>query len=117
MDLLYALSPILAVNALDFKMYKTYILNMKSIASTVARQNWADTIESAKSEPVTITDHGRPAVVMMNAELAELLLRTLEDSQDLQDAQRALADYRAGGKAYSLEEVAAELGLNIADVA
>lgn len=89
---------------------------MNSIAATAARQNWARTIEEAKVTPVTITDHGRPAVVMMNVQLAELLLRTLEDSRELQEAEKAMAEIHAGAKTYSLEEVAAELGLNLDDI-
>ena len=52
-----------------------YVLHMNSVPSTYARQNWAETIELAKQEPVTITDHARPAVLMMNVELARLALQ------------------------------------------
>jgi len=86
---------------------------MNRIASTKARQNWAETIEEAKSEPILLTDHGRPSVVLMNHELARLALQVLEDSYDIQEAQKASAEVRAGGKTYSLEEVAAELGLTL----
>ena len=90
-----------------------YILYMNSVASTYARQNWAETLELAKTEPVVVTDHGRPAVVMMNAELARLALQVLEDSRDIQDAYKALERIDAGGKTYSLSEVAAELGIQL----
>ena len=90
-----------------------YILYMNSVASTYARQNWAETIELAKTEPVVVTDHGRPAVVMMNAELACLALQVLEDSRDVEDAYKALERIDAGGKTYSLSEVAAELGIDL----
>ena len=90
-----------------------YIFYMNRIASTKARQNWAETIEEAKSEPILLTDHGRPSVVLMNHELARLALQVLEDSYDIQEAQKASAEVRAGGKIYSLEEVAAELGLTL----
>jgi prevent-host-death family protein len=90
-----------------------YILYMNSVASTYARQNWAETIELAKTEPVVVTDHGRPAVVMMNAELARLALQVLEDSRDVEDAYKALERIDAGGKTYSLSEVAAELGIDL----
>ncbi len=86
---------------------------MNRIASTKARQNWAETIEEAKSEPILLTDHGRPAVVLMNAELAKLALQVLEDSYDIQEALKSSAEVRAGGKTYTLEEVAAELGINL----
>ena len=90
-----------------------YILYMNSVASTYARQNWAETLELAKTEPVVVTDHGRPAVVMMNAELARLALQVLEDSRDIEDAYKALERIDAGGKTYSLSEVAAELGIDL----
>lgn len=86
---------------------------MNRISATVARQNWADTIENAKVEPVLLTDHGRPTVVMMDAQLAKLALEVLNDSYDIQEAQKSSAEVRAGGKTYSLEEVAAELGLTL----
>lgn len=89
---------------------------MNRITATNARQNWAETIESAKAEPVLLTDHGRPTVVMMNAELARLALEVLEDSYDIEQALKASAEVRAGGKTYSLEEVAAELGLTLDDL-
>jgi len=89
---------------------------MNRISTTNARQNWADTIENAKSEPVLLTDHGRPSVVMMNAELARLALEVLEDSYDIEEALKASKRIQNGGKTYSLEEVAAELGIDLADL-
>ena len=90
-----------------------YILYMNSVASTYARQNWAETLELAKLEPVMITDHSRPAVVMMNAELARLALQALEDSRDIEDAYKALERVKAGEPTFTLEEVAAELGIDL----
>lgn len=84
---------------------------MNTVAATYARQNWAETMELAKVEPITITDHSRPAVVMMNVELARLALQVLEDSRDIEEATRALARIKTGEPTYSLEEVAAELGI------
>ncbi len=89
---------------------------MNRIASTKARQNWAETIEEAKSEPILLTDHGRPAVVMMHPELAKLALQVLEDAYDVEHGMKALERIKAGGKTYSLEEVAAELGLELANL-
>lgn len=90
-----------------------YILYMNTVASTHARQNWAETLELAKTEPLVITDHSRPAVVMMNVELARLALQLLEDSRDLEDATRAMARVAAGEKTLPLREVAAELGIEL----
>jgi PHD/YefM family antitoxin component YafN of YafNO toxin-antitoxin module len=90
-----------------------YTLEMNTIASTKARQNWAETIELAKLEPVVITDHSRPAVVMMNAELARLALQVLEDSRELEESVKALARVKAGEPTISLEELAADLGIEL----
>jgi prevent-host-death family protein len=90
-----------------------YILHMNTISSTQARQNWADTIEAARIEPVTITDHGRKTVTIMDAELAKLALQVLEDSRDAEEAMAALARIEAGEPTYSLEELASELGINL----
>jgi PHD/YefM family antitoxin component YafN of YafNO toxin-antitoxin module len=83
---------------------------MNTITATNARQNWADTIESAKSQPVLLTDHGRPTVVMMNAELARLALQVLDDSYEMQQIEKAL---KTEGRSYTIEEVAAELGIEL----
>jgi len=90
-----------------------YTFTMNTVASTFARQNWAETIELAKLEPVTITDHSRPAVVMMNVELARLALQVLEDSRDLEEAGKALERVNAGGPTISLEDLASDLGIEL----
>lgn len=86
---------------------------MNRITSTHARQNWAETIESAKNEPIIITDHGRPTVAVMDADLARLALQVLEDSRDIENATAALEEYRMNGVASTLEEVAAEFGVTL----
>jgi prevent-host-death family protein len=90
-----------------------YILSMNLISSTQARQNWADTIEAARIEPVTITDHGRKTVTIMDAELAKLALQVLEDSRDAEEAMKRLKAVEDGEPTFTLEEVAAELGINL----
>jgi prevent-host-death family protein len=90
-----------------------YIMSMNLISSTQARQNWADTIEAARIEPVTITDHGRKTVTIMDAELAKLALQVLEDSRDAEEAMKRLKDVEDGEPTFTLEEVAAELGINL----
>jgi prevent-host-death family protein len=85
---------------------------MNAITSTHARQNWADTVDRARDEPLIITDHGRETVVVMNAALAKLALQVLEDARDVEEATKALERIDAGlDRTYSLEEVAAELGI------
>jgi len=84
---------------------------MNSVTSSHARQNWAETVEAARNEPLIITDHGRPTVAVMDAALAKLALQVLEDSRDIERATAALEEYRKDGVAYSLDDVAAELGI------
>ncbi|MEY4313223.1 MAG: hypothetical protein RLZZ319_732 [Actinomycetota bacterium] len=86
---------------------------MNSVTSSHARQNWADTIDRARDEPIVITDHGRQTVVVMDAELAKLALQVLEDSRDIELATKRLEEYRATGIGYTLDEVAAELGITL----
>ena len=90
-----------------------YNLDMNSITSTAARQNWADTVDRARNEPIIITDHGRETVVVMDAALAKLALQVLEDARDVEDATKALEEYERTGISYSLEEVAKELGITL----
>jgi prevent-host-death family protein len=99
--------------ALDDELYETYNLYMNSVTSSHARQNWAETVEAAKIEPLIITDHGRPTVAVMDAALAKLALQVLEDSRDIERATAALEEYRNDGVSYSLEDVAAEFGITL----
>jgi prevent-host-death family protein len=92
-------------------MYETYNLYMNSVTSSHARQNWAETVEAARNEPLIITDHGRPTVAVMDAALAKLALQVLEDSRDIEMALASLAKVDNGEQTYTLDEVAAELGI------
>ncbi|MCW2134424.1 type II toxin-antitoxin system Phd/YefM family antitoxin [Arthrobacter sp. VKM Ac-2550] len=88
--------------------YRLYVLYMgDSVSAASARQHWSETIDKASREPVSITRHGREAVVLMNAELAERALEALEDAEDLKAAREA----RAEGGSIPWEEVKADLGL------
>jgi hypothetical protein len=49
----------------------------------------------------------------MDAELAKLALQVLEDSRDIELATKRLEEYRATGIGYTLDEVAAELGITL----
>jgi prevent-host-death family protein len=84
---------------------------MNSVSSSYARQNWAETVEAARNEPLIITDHGRPTVAVMDAALAKLALQVLEDSRDIEMALASLAKVDNGEPTYTLDEVAAELGI------
>ena len=84
---------------------------MNSVTSSHARQNWAETVEAARHEPLIITDHGRPTVAVMDAALAKLALQVLEDSRDIEMALASLAKVDNGEPTYTLAEVAVELGI------
>lgn len=112
-------SHVSSVGAFGRLLYEVFILYnsvMNSITSTNARQNWADTVETARTEPVVVTDHGRETVVIMDVALAKLALQVLEDARDVEDATKALERIDAGvDPTFSLAEVAAELGIDRGD--
>lgn len=88
---------------------------MNKISATAARQNFSDMIEKARDEPIMVTEHGREKAVMMHPELAKLALQVLEDAYDVEQATKALERIDAGlERTYSLGEVAAELGIELA---
>lgn len=58
-------------------------MNNKTFASREVQTRFGTVLDTAKREPVTVTQYGRPVVTMMNFELAE-------------EAQRALAGRRMG---------------------
>jgi len=84
---------------------------MTTIPATEARQKWAQTLQMAQREPVTITQHGRASVVLLDAEVARRALEALEEAQDIADAKAAEAEMATGGIPISLEEIAKELGI------
>lgn len=67
--------------------------------------------------PLTITEHGRETVVLMDADLSRRALEALEDAEDAADAREAaevLARIESGQeRTYTMAEVAAELGLTL----
>ena len=87
---------------------------MTTIPATRARQQWAQTIDEAKKTPVTITEHGRETVVLMDAELSRRALEALEDAEDAQEAAEILSRIESGQeRTYTMAEVAAELGIKL----
>ena len=90
-----------------------YNLAMLRIPATQARQRWAQTMDSAHREPVTITDHGRESVMLLDIEVARRALQALEDAEDVAAAQQAQAAIEAGEETIPLEDVARELGLRL----
>ncbi len=84
---------------------------MNKMTATAARQQWAQTLDTALREPIQITSHGRVVAVVMDPELAQRAMAALEEAEDIAAADRALAETAAGEPTYSLDDVAAELGL------
>ncbi len=84
---------------------------MTAIPATQARQRWAQTLDAARLAPVTITEHGRETVTLMDVELGRRALLALEDAEDAAAAAEAEAAVAAGEEAVSLDEVARELGI------
>lgn len=86
---------------------------MASIPATQARQRWAQTLDAARRAPVTVTEHGRPTVTIMDVELGRRALQALEDAEDAAAAAEAEAAVAAGEETVSLDEVARELGIDL----
>ena len=64
-------------------------------------------MDSARRNPVTITDHGRETVMVLDVEVAHRALRALEDAED------AAAAIEAGEETVPLGDMARELGLKL----
>ncbi|MCR6711194.1 MAG: type II toxin-antitoxin system prevent-host-death family antitoxin [Demequina sp.] len=86
---------------------------MNQISSTHARQKWAETVEAARREPVTVTDHGRETVTIMDADLSRRALQALEDAEDARAADEARKATLAGAPTVALEDLARELGIEL----
>jgi prevent-host-death family protein len=80
---------------------------MDGISAAEARRHWSETIDSALRAPLSISRHGRRAVVLMDAALAARALAALEDAEDVAALQAA----RAEGGSVPWDEVKADLGL------
>lgn len=70
-------------------------------------------MDAARRAPVTITEHGRESVMILDIEIAQRALRALEDAEDAAAAEEARAAIEAGEETVPLEEVARELGLKL----
>ncbi|GAA1420523.1 hypothetical protein GCM10009640_09970 [Agrococcus citreus] len=92
---------------------KMYNPAMTSIPSTAARQRWAQTIDAARRTPITITEHGRETVVVMDVELSRRALAALEDAEDAAAAEEAARAIAQGEETVPLSALARELGFNI----
>lgn len=88
-----------------------YNLAMTTIPATQARQRWAQTLDQAKKAPVTITEHGRETVVILDADLSRRALEALQDAEDAAAAAEAEERIAAGEETIALEDIARELGI------
>lgn len=82
---------------------------MTTYTMSEARANLGEVVRKARDgrEVEELTEHGRPAAVVISLELLEYY-RGLEDAQDLAEAERITAEGRA---TVSHDEVAARFGL------
>ncbi len=82
---------------------------MTTYTMSEARANLGEVVRKARygREVVELTEHGRPAAVVISPELLEYY-RSLEDTQDLAEAERITAEGRAP---VPHDEVAASFGL------
>lgn len=84
-----------------------------TLPASQARQSFARTILTARSEPVGITQHGNPEPVVMIIE-RDLYLRAmeaLEDAEDAAEGERILAEVKAGTPIVPLQEILDDLGI------
>lgn len=98
---------------MDIANAKMYNLAMTTIPATEARQKWAQTLDRAHREPVTITQHGRNSVVLLDAAVAARALAALEDAEDAAAADAAHREMDAGEASIPLDEIARELGIEL----
>ena len=80
---------------------------MTRISVSEARENLAGVIDAARSAPVVLERHGRPAAVLVSPERYEQLLDALEESEDVAAFDTAVAE---GGDNIPWEQVRADLG-------
>lgn len=91
-----------------------YNLAMTTLPATEARQRWAQTLDAAHRSPVTITEHGRESVMVIEITVARRALEALEDAEDAATAAEIHAAVLSGVEpTIPLEEVARELGLSL----
>lgn len=82
---------------------------MNSIPVSVVREHWLQNLSAARLQPIAITQPGRSAVVMLDADLAHRALSALEDAEDAAAAEAARAEIRAGAPTTALADLITEL--------
>ncbi len=78
------------------------------VSAASARANWAATLDASRTEPVTLTRHGRAVGVLISPDLWERALEAMEDAEDLAAARASLAEE---GESIPWQQVKADLGL------
>jgi antitoxin Phd len=80
---------------------------MASMNISAARENLADAVERARSEPVVLERYGRPAAVLVSPEHYARLVAGLEDAEDIEAFDAAMAEE---GPNIPWEQAKADLG-------
>jgi antitoxin Phd len=80
---------------------------MATMNISAAREKLPEAVELARTEPVFLERYGRPAAVLVSPEQYEKLLAALEDAQDAEDFDVAMAEE---GPNVPWEQVKADLG-------
>lgn len=89
-----------------------YTLAMATeLTVTEARDRFSEIVETAEREPVFLTKHGRPQAVVLGAAEYERMVERIEDAEDLEAADAAMAAIVKGDKTIPWEEVKRDLGL------
>jgi len=92
-------------------LYKTmsilYNMPMAKMAVSEARERLSEAVELAHTEAVFLERYGRPAAVLVSPERYEELIEALEDAEDTQAFDAAMAEE---GPNIPWDEVKADLG-------
>ncbi|MHB1555682.1 MAG: type II toxin-antitoxin system Phd/YefM family antitoxin [Acidimicrobiales bacterium] len=77
------------------------------MAVSEAREKLADAVETARAGPVVLERYGRPAAVLVSPERYEEMLEALEDAEDVDAFDAAMAEE---GPNVPWDQVKADLG-------
>jgi len=80
---------------------------MTTMKVSEARDRLADVLERARTEPVVLERHGRPAAVLVSPAMYERFVEALEELEDLASFDAALAEEGAN---IPWDRVKADLG-------
>jgi len=84
---------------------------LKTATVTELRTELADYLRSLKDGPLLVLSHSRPAAVLVEPEMFDLLLEKAEWLEDLLDGHRAVQEYHKDPRiAVEAEEIFERLG-------